>query len=55
MLLGIWIMNNDQSSWTTQDVVFAVVALLVVVMLLVGVDVRRKWSSQSLPADDKEE
>ena len=55
MLLGIWIMNNDQSSWTTQDVVFAVVALLVVVMLLVGVDVRRKWSSQSLPKDDKEE
>ena len=55
MLLGIWIMGNDQSGWTTQDIVFAVLALLVVVMLLVGVDVRRKWSSQDLPPDDKEE
>ena len=50
MLLGIWIMNNDQSSWSTQDVVFAVTALLVVVLLLVGVDVRRR-----LPREKDEE
>jgi len=41
MLLGVWVMANDQSSWSTQDVVFAVVALLGVAVLLVGVDIRR--------------
>jgi hypothetical protein len=50
MLLGIWIMGNDQSAWSTQDVVFAVSALLVVVLLLVGVDVRRR-----LPNKDEED
>jgi uncharacterized protein with FMN-binding domain len=41
MLLGIWIMGNEQTSWSVQDVVFAVISLLVVVMLMVGVDIRR--------------
>lgn len=41
MLLGIWIMNNDQSAWDTKDVVFAVISLLVVVLLLLGIDIRR--------------
>jgi uncharacterized membrane protein YdfJ with MMPL/SSD domain len=41
MLLGVWIMTNDQTGWTTQDVVFAVLALLIVVLLLLGIDVRR--------------
>lgn len=42
MLLGIWVMANDQTGWDTKDVVFAVLALLVVVLLLLGVDVRRE-------------
>jgi uncharacterized membrane protein len=41
MLLGIWVMLNDQSQWETRDVVFAVLALVVVILLLLGVDIRR--------------
>jgi drug/metabolite transporter superfamily protein YnfA len=41
MLLGIWVMANDQSAWDTKDVVFAVIALLGVAVLLVGIDIRR--------------
>lgn len=40
MLLGIWIMANDQSKWSTQDVVFAVLSVLSVAVLLLGVDIR---------------
>jgi hypothetical membrane protein len=52
MLLGIWIMTNDQTGWSTQDVVFAVLALLGVALLLVGVDIRGKGRA---PSDDKKE
>jgi len=41
MLLGIWIMANDQTGWATQDIVFAVLSLLIVVLLLLGIDIRR--------------
>jgi len=41
MLLGIWIMLNDQSQWDTRDVVIAVVAMGVVILLLLGIDIRR--------------
>jgi hypothetical protein len=41
MLLGVWVMANDQTGWATQDIVFAVLALLVVVLLLLGIDIRR--------------
>lgn len=41
MLLGIWIMVNDQSQWDTRDVVIAVVAMGVVILLLLGIDIRR--------------
>jgi hypothetical protein len=41
MLLGIWVMVNDQSQWDTRDVVIAVVALGIVILLLLGIDIRR--------------
>ena len=41
MLLGVWIMVNDQTGWNTQDVVFAILTLLGVALLLLGVDIRR--------------
>ena len=41
MLLGVWVMANDQTAWDTRDVVFAVIALLGVAVLLVGIDIRR--------------
>jgi len=41
MLLGVWVMANDQSAWETRDVLFAVLGLLAVVLLLLGLDLRR--------------
>ena len=56
MLLGVWIMNNDQSAWSTQDVVFAVLALLIVVLLLLGVDIRReRYKGATYEPDEKED
>lgn len=56
MLLGVWIMGNDQSAWSTQDVVFAVLALLIVVLLLLGVDIRReRYKGATYEPDDEDE
>lgn len=55
MLLGIWIMTNDQTAWETRDVVFAVISLALVVLLLVGIDIRRRYTNEPLPPDDKED
>jgi hypothetical protein len=55
MLLGIWVMTNDQSAWETRDVVFAIISLALVILLLVGIDVRRGYINQPLPPDDKED
>lgn len=41
MLLGIWIMTNDQTQWETRDVVFAIIALALIILMLVGIDIRR--------------
>jgi hypothetical protein len=44
MVLGIWILyvNQAQQGFTAQDAVFAVGAFLVIVLLLLGVDIRRR-------------
>ena len=55
MLLGVWIMTNDQTGWSTQDVVFAVLALLIVVLLLLGVDIRRERYKGATYAPDEDE
>lgn len=55
MLLGIWIMVNDQTAWETRDVVFAVVALGIVVLLLLGVDIRRGQTRVHYQNGDKNE
>jgi hypothetical protein len=55
MLLGIWIMSNDQSQWDTRDVVFAIIAMALVILMLVGIDVRRGYTHPPLPPDDEEE
>ena len=56
MLLGVWVMSNDQSAWSTQDVVFAVLALLIVVLLLLGVDIRReRYKGATYEPDEKED
>lgn len=52
MLLGIWMMTNDQSAWETRDVVFAVLALLAVVLLLVGLDLRGRGTRREVTYDD---
>ena len=55
MLLGIWIMANDQTGWATQDIVFAVLALLIVVLLLLGVDIRReRYKGATYEPDEKD-
>jgi hypothetical protein len=43
-LLAIWVLGVQQAEtgWTTNDVVFAVLAFLAVTLLLLGVDIRRK-------------
>lgn len=44
MVLGIWVLfiNQAEQGFTTEDAVFAVVAFLVIILLLLGIDVRRK-------------
>jgi hypothetical protein len=42
MLLGIWVMVNDQTAWETRDVLFAILGLLVVILLMLGIDLRRE-------------
>jgi hypothetical protein len=54
MLLGIWVMTNDQSAWDVRDVVFAVVSMALVILLLVGIDIRRNYNAPPPPPDDKE-
>ena len=46
MLLAAWVLLNDQTTWSTQDVVFVVVSFLAVVLLLLGVDVRRRGGGE---------
>jgi len=43
MVIGIWVLyvNQGDQGFTVQDAVFAVVAFLAVVLLLLGVDIRR--------------
>ena len=56
MLLGLWIMGNRDAAWDARDVVFAVLALLVVVLLLLGIDVRRgRWRYEEPPKDREED
>lgn len=55
MLLGIWMMTNDQSAWETRDVVFAVLALLAVVLLLVGIDIRGRRERREITWDADED
>jgi hypothetical protein len=55
MLLGIWMMTNDQSAWETRDVVFAVLALLAVVLLLVGIDIRGRGARRQIEYHDEDE
>lgn len=54
MLLGVWVMANDQSGWSTHDVVFAVLALLAVALLLVGIDLRGRGRTVYREDDEKE-
>jgi hypothetical protein len=44
MVVGTWVLlvNQADRGWTAQDAVFAVGAFLVIVLLLLGIDVRRK-------------
>jgi hypothetical protein len=44
MVLGIWVLfiNQAEQGFTTEDAVFAVVAFLVIILLLLGIDVRRR-------------
>jgi hypothetical protein len=55
MLLGVWMMTEDQSAWETRDVVFAVLALLGVVLLLLGLDIRGRGRRRDVTYDEKEE
>ena len=55
MLLGIWMMTNDQTAWETRDVVFAVLALLAVVLLLLGIDIRGRRERREITYDDSED
>jgi len=43
MLLAVWILavEQEQTGWNTQDVVFAVVGFLAVIVLMLGIDIRR--------------
>ena len=44
MVLGVWVLfvNQQEQGWTAQDAVFAVGAFLVIVLLLLGIDLRRR-------------
>ena len=44
MMVGIWVITVNQSErgWTAQDAVLAVIAFLAMVLLLLGVDIRRR-------------
>jgi membrane-bound ClpP family serine protease len=44
MILGVWVLfiNQAEQGFTAQDAVFAVVAFLAIILLLLGVDIRRR-------------
>jgi hypothetical protein len=44
MVVGIWVLfiNQAEQGFTAQDAVFATAAFLVIVLMLVGIDIRRK-------------
>jgi hypothetical protein len=51
MVLGLWVLlvNQKEQGFTANDAVFAVGAFLVIVLLLVGIDIRHRRK------DDEEE
>ena len=53
MLLAVWVMINDQSAWDTRDVAFIVLALLGVVLLLLGLDIRGRGRRRDITYDDE--
>jgi uncharacterized membrane protein len=44
MVIGIWVLfiNQADQGFTAQDAVFATAAFLAIVLLLLGVDIRRR-------------
>jgi uncharacterized membrane protein len=54
MVIGVWVLfiNQRDQGFTAQDAVFAVVAFLAIVLLLLGVDIRRSGRHDD---DDKED
>lgn len=48
MIVGIWVLfvNQADQGFTVEDAVFAVVAFLVIILLLLGIDVRRRGNGQ---------
>ena len=56
MVLGVWILfiNQADQGFTAQDAVFATGAFLVIVLLLVGIDIRRRESKDDDDKNDKE-
>jgi hypothetical protein len=48
-LLAIWVMatKTSEQQWATQDVVLAVATFLAVLMLMLGVDIRRRGGNGS--------
>jgi hypothetical protein len=52
VMIAVWVITVNQSErgWTAQDAVLAVVAFLAMVLLLLGVDIRRRGGDD----DDKE-
>lgn len=44
MVVGIWVLfvNQADQGFSAQDAVFAALAFLVIILLLLGIDVRRK-------------
>lgn len=44
MVLGIWVLfvNQKEQGFSAQDAVFAVVAFIAIIALLLGIDLRRR-------------
>jgi hypothetical protein len=49
MFVGAWVLlvNQADRGWTAQDAVLAIGAFLVIVLLLLGIDIRRKGGNGS--------
>jgi 4-amino-4-deoxy-L-arabinose transferase-like glycosyltransferase len=42
MLVGVWIMTNDQSEWDERQLAIGLLMFFAIILLLLGINIRRE-------------